>query len=122
MKTKTTFKIGDERLGVNGETLRLCLTATGKEQWRTVGEDGEVVKRGRKEGSPVLSEMSLFALLQHVGGRKFATAMKAAAKEAKAETAFSAKVKVSSSWAADVVTFDEVETPVAKSKATVETV
>jgi len=120
---KTTFKIGDERQNAKGETVRLCATATGdKEQWRVVGEDGEVIKRGRKEGSPVLSEMSLFALLQHVGGRKFATAMKAAAKEAKAETAFSAKVKVSSSWAADAVTFDEVEAPVKASKVAAEIV
>jgi hypothetical protein len=108
---KTTFKIGDERIGANGETLRLCLTSTGKEQWRTVGEDGQVVKRGRKEGSAVLEEMTLFNLLQHVGGRKFATAMKAAAKQANAETAFSAKVKVSSSWASDAVRTEEAATP-----------
>lgn len=113
---KNTFKIGDERLGANGETLRLCKTSAGKLQWRQVGEDGEVVKRGRKAGSTVLTEISLHNLLQHIGGRKFASAVKASAKELGVEEAFSAKIPVSSKWSGA-----EVKVEVEKPKKTVGT-
>lgn len=115
---KAEFKVGSERLDAQGNTLRLCKTSNGKEQWRKIGEDGEPIKRGRKEGSKVLTEMTLHQLLQHIGGRKFATAVKGVAKETGSEAAFSAKILVASKWSAEAVK-PEKET---RSVATVEEV
>ena len=100
MKKQTAFKIGSERQDAQGRTVRLCKTLTGKEQWRVIGEDGEPVKRGRKAGSTVLTEMTLNQLLQHVGGKKFASIVKAEAEKAGNKEVFSAKIPVSSTWSA----------------------
>jgi hypothetical protein len=118
---KNKIKVGTERMGANGETLRLCKTESGQLQWRKIGENGEPIKRGRKEGTKFLKELSLQDLLQQVGGRKFASAVKSLAKETGNEEAFSAKILVSSKWGESAQTEKEAKPakeskPKAKSK------
>lgn len=117
---KTQFKVGDELLGTDGLTRRLCPTAKGKEQWRVVGPDGTVIKRGRKEGTSVLTNVTLAQLLTHLGGTKFAKAMQKTAKEAGIDAPFAVEIPVSSKLGIEAA--PKVE-PKAKAKVgTVETV
>ena len=97
----TPFQIGHEMQNLKGQTIRLCLTATNKHQWRVVGEDGEVLKRGRAVGTSLMSEVSLTQILQQVGGRKFTTAVKALAKELGNEDVLSSKIPVSTKWSGE---------------------
>ena len=97
----TPFQVGHEMQNTVGQTIRLCLTAKGKTQWRVVGEDGEVIKRGRASGTSLMSEVTLTQILQQVGGRKLTSAVKALAKELGNEDVMSSKIPVSTKWSGE---------------------
>lgn len=94
------FKVGDERVNDKGFTVRLCTTATGKEQWRKVGEDGEVVKRGSRAGSPLLVDTSLESIVQHLAGAQAVEAIR----KAGGESALEVNLPVSAKWVAPMTT------------------
>lgn len=102
-KTKngeTIFELNDEIIGTDGKTKRYLKTSTGKFQFLTIDpKTNEPVKRGRKNGSVVTEEMTLYRILQSSLGKKGASAAKAAAVEIGLEDEFNAiRIPVGTKW------------------------
>lgn len=102
---QTTFKIGDTRVEKDGSTVQLCLTSTGKEIWRKLGENGQPIARGRAKNQSILEEISFLDLCKALVGTKQAQALKKAAEN---KALFGAKVMVGSTWAKTVERVAEV--------------